>query len=375
MGENKMEKQIKTIGVVTFWNSKDNYGQLLQCFALTRFLKNMGYSPKLIKCDLSEKTNLFHKVKTFLLLILSPFKMYEVILNKKIRKNIISANTSHPRHFDDFRNKYIPSTEVFHVREISSKLPYFDIFVTGSDQVWGSLLPYYFLDFVPKGRKKIAYAVSMGGYKPTGKDLLAVKDLIRSFDYVSLREKQSCDFFEQNKICEVDCVPDPTLLLTRDDYKRLYQEKKVEKHYIFLYLLGNKSQFDLNEVYQYAKEKKLDVVYVASQGRDDQYPKEYPTIEEWLALIENAEMVLTNSFHGTVFSIIYRKKFATILLTGPFAKMNDRITDMLKKYGLENRILSASIEKYERDVDYSLFEKRICEERAYVKEKLLSIIG
>ena len=375
MEMSEVEKLSKTIGVVTFWTSKDNYGQVLQCFALTIFLTKLGYSPKLIKCDLSEKTNLLHKIKTFLLLCMSPFKMYEVILNKKLRKKTTLTNASHPRKFDEFRSRYIPSTDIIHVRDISHKLPFFDAFVTGSDQVWGSLRPHYFLDFVPKGCKKIAYAVSMGGYKPLGKDLLDLKDLTSSFDYVSLREKQACDFFEHNKICKAECVPDPTFLLTRDDYKELYNGKKNGKGYIFLYLLGNKSQFDLNQVYQYAKKNKLEVVYVASQGREDHYAKEYSTIEEWLALIENAEMVLTNSFHGTAFSIIYRKKFATMLLTGPFAKMNDRIVDMLKKYGLENRIFVGPIEEYEENVDYSLFEKIQKEEIIRVKDMFLNVVG
>jgi hypothetical protein len=151
----------------------------------------------------------------------------------------------------------------------------------------------------------------------------------------------------------------------------LYDVQKIIK----IDLLGNKLQFDVAQVYLYAKKKGLDVVYVASQGRSDDFEKTYPTIEEWLHLIEHAEMVVTNSFHGTVFSMIFRKKFATLLLTGTFAKMNDRIVDLLTKYALNERILSGNLDEYEKDVDYTVFDEIICKDRDYVRKKLREIIG
>ena len=188
---------MKKIGIVTFWDSQDNYGQLLQCFASIQFLKSLGYDSKLLKVVTHINTSLFHKLITLLFLLLSPKKLHEVILNKKLGKKSKVANTSFPRNFDNFRNKYIPSTDVIHISEISKKIPYFDALVTGSDQVWNSLSPYYFLQFANKGTKKIAYAASMGGFMPLGQDLKVLKDLTKDYVYVSLREKQAYNYFKQ----------------------------------------------------------------------------------------------------------------------------------------------------------------------------------
>ncbi|WP_173474957.1 polysaccharide pyruvyl transferase family protein [Fibrobacter succinogenes] len=368
---------MKKIGIVTFWNSQDNYGQLLQCFALSSFLKKMEYEPQLIKMRTVVKTTVFHKIVTFLTLLKTPSKLFYVLLEKKLVKKSRAMNDAHPRFFDDFRRKHIPSTDVIYIEDFFSNPLYFDAYITGSDQVWNSLSPLYFLQFAPNGAKKIAYAASMGGYKPNENERIALKNYVKDFDYVSLREKQALEFFKKYDVCQAECVPDPTLLLTKNDYKKLYEDKILfsRKPYILLYLLGNKLQFDVAKIYEYAKEKRLDVIYVASQGRTDKYSKEYPSIEGWLELVENAEMVVTNSFHGTVFSMIYRKRFTTLLLTGPFAKMNDRITDMLKKYGLEKQIFSGSLDEYDKDVDYNLFESILFKEQMYVQQKLRNVIG
>lgn len=366
---------MKSVGIITFWDSKDNYGQLLQNFALIRFLENLNYQAKLIKVENYVRRDFIYKVKKIFHFLGSPKKLYKKLLSEKMKKTINIENQKYTRHFDDFRNKYIPSTDYILMTDLFSSPPFFDAYITGSDQVWNSLFPLYFLKFVPPRSKKIAYAASMGGFKPNGEKLAVLKEFVSDFDYVSLREKQALNFFKQNNICNAECTPDPTLLLSKNDYKSLYKTKKTEKPYILLYLLGNKSTLDIAKIYKYAESKNLNVIYVASQGKYDNYEKHYPTIEEWLSLIENASMIVTNSFHGTIFSIIYRKKFATLLLNGPFAEMNDRIIDMLEKYGLKKRIFTTSIEDYEEDVDYSIFEKISNIETTYVKNKLLNVIG
>lgn len=366
---------MKNVGIITFWDSKDNYGQLLQNFALIKFLESLGFHAKLIRVENCVKKGAFYYMKKLLFFLVSPQKLYKKILSEKIKHTTKIENQKHSRGFETFREKNIPATDYIHMSNLFLSPPPYDVFITGSDQVWFSLFPLYYLQFAPPESKKIAYAASMGGFKPAGKKMQTLRKLVKDFDYVSLREKQAYNYFIQNKICAADYVPDPTLLLSKEDYKSLYEEQKFEKPYIFLYLLGNKLQFDVSQIYQYAQKKRLDVVYVASQGRSDSYTKQYPTIEEWLNLIEHAEMIVTNSFHGTCFSMIYRKKFMALLLNGVFAKMNDRITDMLEKYGLSNRIFSESIDDCEKDIDYALFEKITGEEKKYVAQKLKEVIG
>jgi hypothetical protein len=293
------------------------------------------------------------------------------------RRKKALQNAIHPRNFQSFRKKNIPSTKMYSQFELYNNPPIFDAYICGSDQIWSGLSAVHYLQFVPISRKKIAYAASMGGYKPSEKERIVLKRFVKDFSYVSLRERQALEFFKKYDICQAECVPDPTFLLTKNEYKKLYENNKSpsRKPYVLLYLLGNKLQFNVSEIYEYAKKRMLDVIYVASQGRTDGYPKEYPSIEEWLELVENADIVVTNSFHGTVFSMLYRKKFVTLLLTGIFAKMNDRITDMLHKYGLENRIYSRQLEDYDDVVDYSIYDSVVDKEREYVRDKLIDTIG
>lgn len=366
---------MKKIGIVTFWYSQDNYGQLLQCYALNKYLSTLGYDVRHIKVLPGVRKNFIKRLKSVARLILTPSRIKKYIEYKNMMKKNNCVNSLHSRNFNRFFDQYIPATQVFSETELFSNPPYFNVYVVGSDQVWSSLSPLFFLKFSPEGTKKIAYAASMGGFKPKGKQLETLRDFVADYDFVSLRETQALDFFNQNDVCEVESAPDPTLLLSMKDYKKISKSSKQQRPYILLYLLGNKLQFDISKIFEYAEKKDFDVVYVASQGRFDEYEKMYPSIEEWLGLIEGAELVVTNSFHGTVFSMIYQKKFVTLLLTGTFSKMNDRITDMLAKYGLENRIFCENWEEFAKEVNYSKFENVLAEEKLHIQEKMLNVIG
>ena len=98
------------------------------------------------------------------------------------------------------------------------------------------------------------------------------------------------------------------------------------------------------EVYAWARSRHIEVKYVASQGRQDAYDKIYPNVDEWLSLIRNARYVVTNSFHGMVFSIIFNKPFVVIPLARSFTRMNDRIFDTLSAVHLTERIYKNSLD-------------------------------
>lgn len=123
---------------------------------------------------------------------------------------------------------------------------------------------------------------------------------------------------------DASLVPDPTLLLSVHDYSSIAAPCLYSQDYLLLYLLGNEIDFDVAEVYAWARSRHIEVKYVASQGRQDAYDKIYPNVDEWLSLIRNARYVVTNSFHGMVFSIIFNKPFVVIPLAGSFTRMNDR---------------------------------------------------
>ena len=128
----------------------------------------------------------------------------------------------------------------------------------------------------------------------------------------------------------------------------------------------NNIDFNIEEVYTFAKENSLKVVYVASQGRSDNYLKEYPTVERWLSLMNGAKYVITNSFHGTVFSILFKRNFMVIPLSGKDSRMNTRIENLLSNYDLMDRIYKGDLNEMFHPVSFLKYESKIINERENV---------
>ena len=330
------------IGILTFWWSEDNYGQQLQCYALQEFLRRAGHTPFLIRYDKRQdypRSSIWIKV----LKALNPIKLYRYIIFKIRNKVIEDEQVVHNRQFDVFRGKYISQTEkiYYSYAELKNDPPEADVYIVGSDQVWNytdypqkdirRALSAYMLDFVPKGKKRIAYAASWGlkAIDPKLKD--EISSLLREFSYISVREKSGL------KICE-DCgvqaewVVDPTMLLPADTYRELYRGISVPEYkgkpYLLLYMLNNLQKYDVEPIYEYARKQNLDLIYITGNGVVDKRRKYFATIPEWLYLIDNAEYIVTNSFHCCVFSAIFQKKYAVVKLTGKNAGMNERLESL-----------------------------------------------
>ena len=130
-----------------------------------------------------------------------------------------------------------------------------------------------------------------------------------------------------------------------------------KRKYIFVYLLGTRTHIRMKDVYAYAERKNMDVIYVGSQGVVDKFSRIEPIIGEWINYIANAEMIITNSFHGTVFSILFEKRFMNFLVYGAAIRMNDRIKTILCHLGLENRIFNGELNAIENAIDYERVNK------------------
>lgn len=182
-----------------------------------------------------------------------------------------------------------------------------------------------------------------------------MKSYLSKFDVVTVREKSGVDICKLLGRGDVQLVLDPTFLLSKDDYRLLYKSTRTKpvNDYIFLYLLGNKIDFDVKDVFEWAARYNLEVKYVSSQGRVDSFKKEYPTIEDWIQLIENAKYVITNSFHGMVFSIIMNTPFIVVPLAGSFVRMNERIYDILSLLKLKSRIYKDNLDILLSEIDFS----------------------
>jgi hypothetical protein len=128
---------------------------------------------------------------------------------------------------------------------------------------------------------------------------------------------------------------------------------RPKKKYLLTYFLGTRTAIDWNEIHRFAKKNHLEVVYIASQGQIDKFDHTNASVEEWLSLVAHAEYVVTNSFHGTVFSLLFGKRFLTYPITGPNARMNDRITTLLSPLRLENRVYRGKIDAIKDGIHYN----------------------
>lgn len=335
------------IGVITHWRSDDNYGQTLQLYALQKVLKQMGHNPFLIRY-ITNNGSFRWRLKNR---VLALYRSFPEIIKKNLLGNSIAPVIS--RKAQAFISEYVNvSDHIYTRRSILKTPPVADAFITGSDQVWNKLDGSYFLDFCNNSEvKKISYAASFGGNEYSGLDAIYVKRRLEPFKAVSVREEEGIKQCKKLGVKDPQLVPDPTLLLNKNDYSKLIVSDFSKKRYIFVYLLGNKTSFDIADIYDFAKQRGLEVIYVASQGRLDDFEKIYPDIPDWLSLISSAEYIVTNSFHGTVFSLIFERQFITIPLSGSALKMNGRINTLLNQFNLNDR-LTTDLKMLAEEIDY-----------------------
>lgn len=339
------------IGILTFWQSQDNYGQILQCWALQKYLREKGHDAFLIRyTHETPKSLLGEQIKKII-------KVYPVLIKiGKILKNAEAhdENTSIPnRHFDEFKERYITKSPSIYknIVDLQRNPPQADCYIVGSDQVWAHLLnnknnEVYYLNFGDDKIRRISYAASFSMeqypfelYKKLRKNLLRL-------DAVSVRERSGISICSNVGI-NAKLVLDPTLLLTSRCYMQFVNQDKTGAKYVFLYLINLRTAEELNwEGLKPLLQAKFEKIYctTAKGYRSVTFHLDgckylYPSIEEWLSLIFKSSFVITSSFHGVAFSILFNKPFIFIPLSGEYSKSNNRVVDLLNQIQLSQRIL------------------------------------
>jgi hypothetical protein len=376
------------IGIMTFWWADENYGQILQCYALQKYLRNMGHDAYLIRYD-SRNDYIRTPVWKRLLHACNPKILYNYFRFRKQTYNNKKEKENDPRYFDAFRKNFIMQSEkiYYYYKELVSNPPEADIYIVGSDQVWNNFsrsfestkarLKAYLLDFGNSKIKRIAYAASFGKEKVDNAVIKEMSPLLKKFAFVSVREKSGLDICRQCGIDNAEWVVDPTMLLSKEEYRSLYDMnsiiKQIKKPYCFLYILGNEYDFSLKTVYAWANKKNLDIIYVSGTFQHDRYKKHFASIPEWIFLIDNAEYVITNSYHGSVFALLFQKKFGVIPLTGKDSGMNTRLDCLFELFNLSARFVHDDLSIVDIEINWDIVSsvfthnKEIC--------KLANIIG
>ena len=371
------------VGILTFWQTEDNYGQLLQCYATQCYLRSLGHETFLVRTtdghayNPTFKEQCFGKLRTAYRLLPYPgylckrglTSLLYLLLHGRFRKRKID------RGFARFRTEYLHCTEVYTLQQLMDCPPEADAFVVGSDQIWNTVDGIYFLNWAKAGVRKIAYAASFGSRRPSEDFCNLIRPWLKRFDLISVREQSGIGICKLSGREDAICVPDPTMLLSAENYLSIASDNYPKEKYLFVYFLGTRTEIDWKEIHAFAKRKNLKIVYVASQGQEDKFEKTEASIPDWLALIAHAEYVLTNSFHGTVFALIFGRKFITYPIVGVAAKMNDRITTLLDPLALSDRIYCKRIglSKIEDKLDYTTIHRKMAINSVNGRELLKSL--
>lgn len=361
---------IKKIATITFHNSY-NYGSVLQAFALQTYLKKIGYETKIIDFEYGDDYKQYKLFRTYLYLHQPKSFLADLY---RLKKNI-----KRKKSFDEFTKKHLLLTSHHYVNEddMSELNTQFDAFICGSDQIWNlectkEIVPAYFLNFVANNKLKIAYAPSIASATFDG-NKEELTNLIGRLDSVSVREKSTIDSVKEYTDKEINNVVDPTLLLEVQDYRKIENNNMENvKEYIFFYQLEEDGFKMAKWCEKLSRQKKLSIIYIYKDKIREFKNGEYAygiTPSEFLTLIDNASYVVTNSFHATVFSIIFGKKFCTF----PTKNSSSRMRDLLKNIGLEKRIWSEQF-RLDEGIDYKKVQLKLIafseKSKQYLKEAL-----
>ena len=366
----------KKVGIVTSYLDFDkNYGGVLQAYALSRQIELLGYDARImpyiyehIPEDPREKS-LFWTVLRALRDRLHP-QMRKYAKQKKLHRVMMK-----------FVNAQMPvyRKERIRLRELSEIASDFHAFVCGSDQVWSTRLQQdhcdggMFLRFVPKGVKKIGYAPSMGAtVSVRGETGEEIRESLGDFDAVSVREKTGQSLLRELLGKEVPLVLDPTLLLERKEWARIAKVPEgLPERYIVVYRFGSVPH-TLQTMKEIVKKTGLPVIELPSSriAMEDGFHKRFDIDPgDFIGLVKNAALVLTDSFHATVFSIVNATPFVSFYRQDPSVpfNMNSRLDDLLAMTGLTHRLcpVGGAVE-YESlfTVDFAEAHRRIDERRA-----------
>ena len=347
------------IGILTFHNAV-NYGAILQAFALQNKLCNMGYDAEIIDYRnpcISQGNSSWN---------LSSLNIKKIIYaciayrdnKKKIRKFIL------------FRQQRLRlSNQIYNRSNISESVKYYDKFLVGSDQVWNFKLTNndmtYLLDYCKQNDMKYSYAASMGIEELNDQNKSIFSIQLNYFKKISVREKENAVLLRTIVSRPIEVMIDPVFLLNRNTWNNIAKKPAITHKYILTYKLN-----DTPDTFAFAsllsKQTGYPVIALQAQYRrisNDFIKRRSDSPEEFIGWIQNAEFVLTDSFHATAFSIIFNKKFMSFLKKGE-GQGNSRIINLLRIFNLEDRIGSLkNINLIKQSINYHTVNNIIKDEK------------
>ena len=353
---------MKKIGQLTF-HASHNYGSVLQAYALSRQLQIMGYNTEFINLRPQSQKDAYRIIRKTDRGI---HRIFRYLLYPVLKRRY--------DNYERFINSVLPITEKEYISTdelLNANLDY-DIYVCGGDQIWNPICQdfetAYYLQFLNKNNeaRKIAYAPSLGRTEFDLTILNNIKNWIKKFDSISVRERQGTEIIQNLTDKKVYTVCDPVILLGKKEWEKILIRPKYKKPYILVYFLEN-NHGSRNLIDYLKRITGYDVVIFNEYIRDflKPYHKAYSASpEEFVGLFMNASFIYTNSFHGTAFSTIFEKPFLTAIATDQKNTVNNndsRKIDYLKKIGLEDRLYTEGTpaKEFLLSIDYTEARKKI----------------
>lgn len=356
------------VGILTFHRA-DNYGALLQTFALQTVLQNMGNEVSIIDYRCIPLENDYIK-------FYSPYpprrrnKIKWIFELFKRKKCLLDMNKKRLA-CDKFRCLYLNLEESVKSNEDRNRIgKSYGLIITGSDQIWSYVLThgkddwYTFKKDDDTSSVIVSYAASVGNLIRFSEHFSEYFEDLENYDYLSVRERDLQKYLSDNLKRKIYRVLDPTLLIEVDQWNSMIDISKIPNE---PYILFYEVEFH-EEAYQIAKEvariKKLPIVHFEAklQKKSMTIYAQSSSPLEFLGLVKNACYIVTSSFHGTVFSILFKKQFLSVLPN----KVGGRITEILLDFGLEDRIVDI-----DKRIDTSIIDSEIDFSKAqYCLDKL-----
>lgn len=326
------------IGLISY-HKDPNYGTMLQAYALAHMLRRMGVKAEYIRYHAYPKPPLMKRMVKALLQTSGWRRQneFDFFHTKPFRQTM--------RAFKQFHNRYIPvSGKTYYADNIHECNRLYNRFMVGSDQTWSPWLnqdPYgiNMLSFVDRDNRKYAYAPSLGTTHPDSAFIERLSAKINTFALLSCREGKNCRMLERTLDRRVDEVLDPTLLLTAREWDKLATPTGLERgSYVLAYILGEKKEI-ASFAERAARSMGLPVYYIVTRpcylGKEHALNGIGP--DKFLTLVRDAALVVTDSFHGTLFSMSYSVPFYSFNKRKGNEGDNDRIIELLADYMLEDR--------------------------------------
>lgn len=345
------------VAVLTFART-NNYGATLQCYALCKYIENFGHKVDIINIPLIRPGGPRHKSFLEKIKIKSDRLYHRLVPKKKPDFTLRFPRTleqlaqdkaydyENMLLFDEFRKKYFCNLTREYITEDDFRKDYpdADLYVVGSDQVWNLWVtnvqyPLFFFSFVRPEKKCISYAACMGGntkFHFEKDEICTIQNLLKKFDGIAVRDRTAVSILKKKFNIDALQVLDPTFLPGVDVYDSILSDSEIDaKGCLFNF------KFIINDswvqVIRYIAEKKhlkirMDTCLIPIDGLDFR-PK--CSVSDWLRLIKTSDFVFTDSFHGMVFCILFKKNF---IVTPSYKGGEERYMDLAKKFGLEDRV-------------------------------------